>query len=488
MRRLDIPEALTFSDVSLRARYSQVLPDQAVIKTLFSRNVSLNIPFSSAAMDTVTGAPFAIKIAQLGGIGVVHKNNTPEEQAGEVDKVKRSESGMIVSPYTITRDRPISEALGLMGRYHISGIPVVDSQNRLVGIVTNRDLRFETNHSKKVGEVMTRKNLITAPVGTTLDRAKQIFRRRKVEKLPVVDKRGRLRGLITVKDIQKLIAYPNAAKDKLGRLRVAAAVGASGDFFERAAELVKAGVDVLVVDTAHGHSRGVLSAIRKIKRRFPEIDVVGGNIADADAARALIKAGADAIKIGMGPGSICTTRLVAGIGVPQITAILDCASIARRYKVPLIADGGIEYSGDVVKAIAAGADSVMIGSQFAGTDETPGDVVLYQGRSFKSYRGMGSEAAMQKGSADRYGQQGRAPNKLVAEGVEGLVAHRGPLAMIMDQFTGGLRQGMGYLGCRDINALKRQRDRFVRVSAGGLRESHVHGVIVTKEPSNYRVS
>jgi IMP dehydrogenase len=483
----DIPEALTFDDVSLIPARSGVLPAEADTTTKFSRNIPLNIPISSAAMDTVTESQLAIAIAQQGGIGVIHKNLPIEAQRDEVDKVKRSESGMIVDPVTMTPDRPIAEAMEVMARYRISGVPIVEASGRLVGILTNRDLRFETRLDLPISEVMTKENLITVPIGTTLNEAKAILQRHRVEKLLVVDEHYKLKGLITVKDIQKAIKYPNAAKDNLGRLRVAAAIGASGDFLERAEELVRARVDALVIDTAHGHTESVLSAIKKLKSRFPEVDVVAGNIATAEAARDLISAGADAIKVGMGGGSICTTRVISGAGVPQITAIIDCARAARGSGVPIIADGGIKYSGDITKAIAAGADSVMIGSLFAGTDESPGEIILFQGRSFKAYRGMGSLGAMKEGSRDRYGQAGESQmSKLVPEGIEGRVPHKGPLAALIFQLVGGLRAGMGYCGCRTIAELQ-QKARFIRITSAGLRESHVHDVIITKEAPNYRI-
>jgi IMP dehydrogenase len=483
----DIPEALTFDDVSLVPARSGVLPTDAETTTRFTRNIPINIPISSAAMDTVTESHLAIAIAQQGGIGVVHKNLSIDDQRDEVDKVKRSESGMIVDPVTMTPDRRISEAMEMMDRYRISGVPIVEENGHLVGILTNRDLRFETRLDLSISEVMTKENLITVPVGTTLNEAKAILQRHRVEKLLVVDDNYRLKGLITVKDIQKAIKYPLAAKDKLGRLRVAAATGATGDFLERAEELVRARVDALVVDTAHGHTESVITAIKKIKSRFPEIDLVAGNIATAEATKDLIHAGVDAVKVGMGPGSICTTRVVSGAGVPQITAILNCAGAARGSGVPVIADGGIKYSGDVTKAISAGADSVMIGSLFAGTDESPGEVILFQGRSFKSYRGMGSLSAMKEGSRDRYGQSGEMQmSKLVPEGIEGRVPHKGPLSSLVHQLVGGLRSGMGYCGCRTIAEMQ-ERARFIRVTSAGLRESHVHDVIITKEAPNYQI-
>ena len=483
----DIPEALTFDDVSLVPARSDVLPTEADTTTKFTRNIPLNIPVSAAAMDTVTESHLAIAIAQQGGIGVIHKNLSIESQRDEVDKVKRSESGMIVDPVTMTPDHPISDAMDMMDRYRISGVPIVERNGQLVGILTNRDLRFETRLDLPISEVMTKENLITVPIGTTLNEAKAILQRYRVEKLLVVDENYRLKGLITVKDIQKAIKYPLAAKDDLGRLRVAAAVGATGDFFERAQELVRARVDALVVDTAHGHTESVISAVKKIKSRFPEIDLVAGNIATAEATKDLILAGVDGVKAGMGPGSICTTRVVSGAGVPQITAIMESARAARGSGVPVIADGGIKYSGDIAKAIAAGADSVMIGSLFAGTDESPGEIILFQGRSFKAYRGMGSISAMKEGSRDRYGQGGEGQmSKLVPEGIEGRVPHKGPLASLVHQLVGGLRSGMGYCGCRTIAELQ-ERARFIRVTSAGLRESHVHDVIITKEAPNYRI-
>ncbi|HXU09867.1 MAG TPA: IMP dehydrogenase [Blastocatellia bacterium] len=482
----EIPEALTFDDVSLVPARSGLLPTEADTTTRFSRNIPLNIPITSAAMDTVTESHLAIAIAQQGGIGVVHKNLSIDNQRDEVDKVKRSESGMIVDPVTMTPDHPLSDAVEVMERYRISGVPIVEENGHLVGILTNRDLRFELRLDLPISEVMTKENLITVPVGTTLNEAKAILQRHRVEKLLVVDDNYRLKGLITVKDIQKAIKYPLAAKDGLGRLRVAAAIGPTGDFLERADELVRARVDALVIDTAHGHTESVLAAAKTIKSRFPEVDLVAGNIATAEATRDLISAGVDAVKVGMGPGSICTTRVVSGAGVPQITAILDCARSARGSGVPIIADGGIKYSGDISKAIAAGADSVMIGSLFAGTDESPGEIILFQGRSFKGYRGMGSISAMKEGSRDRYGQAGETMSKLVPEGIEGRVPHKGPLESLIHQLVGGLRAGMGYCGCHSIADLHEQA-RFIRVTSAGLRESHVHDVIITKEAPNYRV-
>jgi IMP dehydrogenase len=483
----DISEALTFDDVSLVPARSDVLPTQADTTTRFTRNIPLNIPITSSAMDTVTESHLAIAIAQQGGIGVIHKNLSIERQHEEVDKVKRSESGMIVDPVTITPDRKLSEALEVMERFHISGVPIVEESGHLVGILTNRDLRFETRLDLPISEVMTKENLITVPVGTTLHEARAILQKHRVEKLLVVDDNYKLKGLITVKDIQKAIKYPLAAKDDLGRLRVAAAIGAGGDFLERAQELIRARVDALVIDTAHGHHEGVLNAVKRIKHQFPELELVAGNIATAQATIDLIKAGVDAVKVGMGSGSICTTRIVSGAGVPQITAVLDCARAAHGTGVPVISDGGIKYSGEVTKAIAAGADSVMLGSLFAGSDESPGEIILYQGRSFKSYRGMGSLSAMKEGSKDRYGQASEAQmSKLVPEGIEGRIPYKGPLASLIHQLVGGLRAGMGYCGCRTIKELKEQA-QFIRVTNAGLRESHVHDVIITKEAPNYQI-
>lgn len=483
----EILEGLTFDDVLLVPSYSDVLPSEADVSTKFSRNIGLNIPLCSSAMDTVTEGALAIALAQQGGIGVIHKNFSIEQQAEEVDKVKRSESGMIVDPVTIEKESLVTDALAIMQRYRISGVPVTDSDGRLVGIITNRDLRFETRFDIPVSEIMTPQPLVTVPVGTTLDEAKVTLQKHRIEKLLVVDDQGHLKGLITVKDIQKAINFPFAAKDELGRLRCAAAVGATGDFLERASQLVASRVDAIVVDTAHGHSSRVINAVRQVKKKFPDIEVVAGNIATADAARALIDAGADAIKVGIGPGSICTTRVVTGAGVPQIYAINECVRAAAGTGVPVIADGGIKFSGDVAKAIAAGADSVMIGSLFAGTEEAPGEVILFQGRNFKTYRGMGSIGAMKKGSSDRYSQEGTvSDSKYVPEGIEGRVAYKGTLAEMVTQLIGGLRSGMGYTGCRTINELQ-HNTRFVRITSAGLRESHVHDVIITKEAPNYRI-
>jgi IMP dehydrogenase len=477
-------EGLTFDDVLLRPARSGVVPADADTRTLFTRNVALNIPVTSSAMDTVTESHLAIELARQGGIGIIHKNMTIERQAEEVDRVKRSESGMIVDPVTIHPEQKIYEALDIMKRFRISGVPVVNREHRLVGILTNRDLRFENRYDIPVSEVMTKNPLFTVAVGTTLEQAQEELHKHRVEKLLVVDENYVLKGLITVKDIQKKRKYPNAAKDSQGRLRSGAAIGATGDFLERAHELVKRKVDVLVIDTAHGHSERVMEAVLAVKRALPHVDLVAGNVASFEGTRDLISLGVDGVKVGIGPGSICTTRVVSGAGVPQITAIAECSRAARGTGVPLIADGGIKFSGDVTKAIAAGADSVMIGSLLAGTDESPGEMILYQGRSFKAYRGMGSMAAMQHGSSDRYSQEGT--GKLVPEGIEGRVAAKGPLADLVFQLVGGLRAGMGYCGCRTIPELQ-QRAEFLRVSIAGLKESHVHDVIITKEAPNYRI-
>ena len=482
-----VPEGLTFDDVLLVPARSDVLPAETDTSTQITRNIRLQIPLCSAAMDTVTEAALAIALAQQGGIGVIHKNLSIERQAEEVDKVKRSESGMIVDPVTIQPQRPVREALLVMERYHISGVPVVDEDGHLVGIITNRDLRFETRFDIPVSEVMTKQPLVTVPVGTTLEQAKAVLQKHRIEKLLVVDEDKHIKGLITVKDIQKAIKYPTAAKDNLGRLRVAAAIGATGDFRERADELVKARTDCLVIDTAHGHSSRVIEAVREIKRRHPNTDLIAGNIGTEEGARELIDAGVDGVKVGIGPGSICTTRVVTGAGVPQITAIQSCVNAARRSGVPVISDGGVKFSGDVAKAIAAGADVVMIGSLFAGTEEAPGEVILFQGRSFKSYRGMGSIGAMREGSRDRYAQEmTESESKLVPEGIEGRVPYKGTLADMVTQLVGGLRSGMGYTGCHTINEFQ-ERSRFIRITSAGLRESHVHDVIITKEAPNYRL-
>ena len=483
-----IGEAYTFDDVLLVPAKSEVLPRDVDVSTKLTRNIKLNIPLVSAAMDTVTEARMAIAMAREGGIGIIHRNMSIEKQASEVDRVKRSESGMILNPITLTPDRKVYEALELMNKYKISGIPIVDSAGKLVGILTNRDLRFEPKLDAEVREYMTNSNLITAPVGTTLDEAEKILQKYKIEKLPVVDKSGRLKGLITFKDIQKKKKYPNACKDEHGRLRVGAAVGVRKDTLERVEELKKAGVDVVVIDTAHGHSRGVIDMLRKIKRKFPELDVIAGNVATAEATKELIKAGADAVKVGIGPGSICTTRVVTGVGVPQITAIMNCAQVAMRYDVPIIADGGIKQTGDIAKAIAAGADSVMIGSLFAGTEESPGEKILYEGRSYKVYRGMGSVEAMKSGSGDRYFQDVEDDiKKFVPEGIEGRVPYKGHLSDVVYQMVGGLRSAMGYCGVKNIEEMK-LKTKFVLMTSAGLRESHPHDVIITKEAPNYSVS
>jgi IMP dehydrogenase len=488
--------ALTFDDVLLVPRHSNVLPSQVDVTSRLTKNIRVNVPLLSAAMDTVTESRLAIAMAQQGGIGVIHKNLSVEEQASEADRVKRSESGMIVNPITLSPSNRIFEALELMKKYRISGVPITEDgskEGRLVGILTNRDLRFETNLDRAISEVMTRDPLFTVPVGTTLEQARAILHRHKVEKLLVVDDRFMLKGLITVKDIQKAIKYPNACKDSLGRLRVAAAIGVGKDAMARAEALVAANVDALVVDTAHGHSQGVLDVVRHIRRQFSGVDVVAGNVATAEATAALIDLGVDAVKIGIGAGSICTTRVVAGIGVPMITAIADCARAAAPRKIPIIADGGIRYSGDITKALAVGASSVMIGSLFAGTDESPGEMILFQGRSFKEYRGMGSLGAMRRGSRDRYFQDEfdleanpESAEKLVPEGIEGRVAHKGSVAAMIHQLMGGLRAGMGYTGCGNIPTLQRDA-KLIRVSSAGLREGHVHDVIITQEAPNYRV-
>ena len=489
--------ALTYDDVLLLPRQSTVLPSQVAVTTRLTRNIALNVPIASAAMDTVTESRLAIAIAQHGGLGVIHKNLSIEEQASEVDRVKRSESGMIVDPITLSPQNRIHEALDLMKKYRISGVPITEDgrkEGRLVGILTNRDLRFETDVDRPIAAIMTRENLITVPVGTTLDEARAILHRHKIEKLLVVDQDFMLKGLITVKDIQKMIKYPGACKDGLGRLRVGAAVGVAKDTMARAEALVAANADVLVVDTAHGHSQGVLDTVKAIRAKFPDVDLVAGNVATASATEALIDCGVDAVKVGIGAGSICTTRVVAGIGVPMVTSIAECARAARPHGVPIIADGGVRYSGDITKALAVGASSVMIGSLFAGTDESPGEMILFQGRSFKEYRGMGSIGAMRKGSRDRYFQdefdlEGAATEigeKLVPEGIEGRVPHKGSVAAMIHQLVGGLRAGMGYCGCATIPDLQREA-RLIRVTAAGVRESHVHDVVITKEAPNYRM-
>jgi len=491
---IGIPTALTFDDVLLVPQHSTVLPTQVDVSTRLTRNIRLNVPLVSAAMDTVTESGLAITMAQLGGIGVIHKNLMIHEQASEVDRVKRSESGMIVNPITLSPSNRIYEALDLMKKYRISGVPITEDgskEGRLVGILTNRDLRFETNVNRPIDDVMTKAPLFTVSVGTTLDEARELLHRHKVEKLLVVDKDFRLKGLITVKDIQKGIKYPNACKDALGRLRCGAALGRSKDSIERAQALVAAGVDVLVVDTAHAHHQDLIDMVARMRREFPNTEIVAGNVATAEATEALISAGVDAVKVGIGAGSICTTRVVAGIGVPMISAIMECARAAAARNVPVIADGGMRYSGDIVKALAVGASCAMLGNLFAGTDESPGELVLFQGRTYKEYRGMGSIGAMRRGSRDRYFQDefdlegGRAADKLVPEGIEGRVAHKGSAHSVIHQLIGGLRAGMGYCGAATIPDLGRKA-RLIRVTAAGARESHVHDVTITKEAPNYR--
>ncbi len=473
---------LTFDDVLLVPAASNVVPKDVNIATRLSRNIALNIPLLSAGMDTVTESRMAIAIAREGGIGVIHKNMSIEKQALEVDRVKRSEHGVITDPIFLYPENSITEALILMERYRISGVPITDQNDCLVGILTNRDLRFETNFEQPVANVMTKDNLITAPVGTTLEQAQSILRQHKVEKLPIVDENFKLKGLITIKDIEKARIFPNSAKDQNRRLLVAAAVGITNDTLERAEALVKAQVDLLVIDTAHGHNLEIVNMVRRLKERFPNLDLMAGNVATAEAVRDLAEAGVDVVKVGIGPGSICTTRVVAGAGVPQITAIYECSQEALKYHIPIVADGGIKYSGDITKAIAAGADAVMIGSLFAGAEESPGDVEIYQGRSYKVYRGMGSLSAMREGSKDRYFQSNQ--KKLVPEGVEGRVPYKGPMSETVFQLMGGLRSGMGYCGCASIEELK-TKTRFIRITSAGLRESHPHDVVVTKEAPNY---
>ncbi|MBW3622305.1 MAG: IMP dehydrogenase [Armatimonadetes bacterium] len=477
---------LTFDDVLLVPAESSVVPNEVSTSTRITPTITLNIPIVSAAMDTVTEARMAIALAREGGIGIIHRNVSVEDQAAEVDKVKRSEAGMIVEPVTLQSHARLYEALALMQRYHISGVPITDEEGHLVGILTNRDIRFVDDPDIEVGELMTRHNLVTCPVGTTLEQARELLRDHKVEKLPVVDEDNKLKGLITVKDIQKKIMFPNATKDHRGRLRVGAAVGVGKDALDRAHALVEAEVDLLVVDTAHGHSAAVVETVRRIKRGY-DIPIVAGNIATAEAVHALADAGADAVKVGVGPGSICTTRVVAGAGVPQITAVHDCAQAARQYGIPVISDGGIQYSGDLAKAIAAGADCVMLGSLLAGVEESPGEVVIYQGEHFKEYRGMGSIGAMKRRfSSDRYAQEGVEASKLVPEGIEGRVPYKGSLASLIYQLVGGLRSGMGYCGARDIEGMK-TNTQFVQITGASLRESHPHDVIITKEAPNYGV-
>jgi len=483
----DVPLALTFDDVLLLPARSDVHPREVDLATRMTSEIGLNIPIVSAAMDTVTESRLAIAMAQQGGLGIIHKNLTIESQAAEVDKVKRSESGMIVDPVTCRPDQTIAEALEIMARYKISGVPVVDPRGKLVGILTNRDLRFETRTDKPISSRMTKKNLVTTPVGTTLEQAKELLHKYRIEKLLVVDRGGNLKGLITVKDIQKAIKYPNAAKDALGRLRVGAAIGVTRDVLDRARELVRAKVDVLVLDSSHGHSQGVLDALALVRKRFPSTPIVAGNVATEEGARDLLRRGADAIKVGIGPGSICTTRVVTGAGVPQIHAIRECVKATRGTRVPIIADGGIKFSGDITKALAAGAHVVMIGSLFAGTDEAPGETILYQGRTFKAYRGMGSIGAMQQGSKDRYFQEDTDEvGKLVPEGIEGKVPYKGSLSAMIPQLVGGLRSGMGLTGSKSVDDL-RTKSQFVRITAAGLRESHAHDVVITKEAPNYQI-
>jgi IMP dehydrogenase len=480
-----IPEGLTFDDVVLLPGRSSVLPTEADTRTCFTRKLPLDIPLASSAMDTVTESRLAIALARQGGIGIVHRNMPIDRQGEEVDRVKRSESGMIVDPVTISPDITLRQALEIMTKYRISGLPVTRG-SRLTGILTNRDLRFEKNHSQLVSSVMTKENLVTVPVGTTLEEAERILQKHRIEKLLVVDQDFNLKGLITVKDIQKKLEYPRAAKDEQGRLRVGAAVGATGDFLERAVEMAKAKADVLAIDTAHGHSQRVLEAIKTIRQRLPEMQLVAGNVATFEGARDLISLGIDGLKVGIGPGSICTTRVVTGAGVPQLTAIMEASRAARGTGVPVVADGGIKYSGDITKAIAAGASCVMIGSLFAGTEESPGETILYQGRTFKSYRGMGSTGAMEGGSADRYAQETAERGKSVPEGVEGRVPYKGTLGALTDQLVGGLKSGMGYVGAGTLKELM-ERSKFLRVTAAGLRESHVHDVIITREAPNYQM-
>jgi len=487
MKNKVIKEGLTFDDVLLIPAMSKVLPSKVDVRTRLTKKIRLNIPIVSAAMDTVTEADLAIALAREGGIGIIHKNLSIAEQAEQVDRVKRSESGLITNPVTLSPDQLVSEAKEVMKRYRISGLPVTKN-GVLVGILTARDLRFLERDDVKVSEVMTKDNLITASEGITLEKATKILHENRIEKLPVVDRKGRLKGLITVKDIQKKMDFPNACKDEEGRLRVGAAVGVGSDALNRVKALIDADVDVIVIDTAHAHSKNVLDTIVKIRKKFKDIQLIAGNVATAQAARELVRLGVDAIKVGIGPGAICTTRVIAGIGVPQITAIMDCAEVASRAGIPLIADGGIKYSGDIVKAIAAGADSVMIGSLFAGTDESPGEIIYYEGKSYKVYRGMGSIEAMKKGSKDRYFQEAvMEESKFVAEGIEGRVSYKGSLASNVFQLVGGLRAGMGYCGAKKIEELKKKA-RFIRITQAGLRESHPHDVIITKEAPNYRTT
>nr|1VRD_A Chain A, inosine-5'-monophosphate dehydrogenase [Thermotoga maritima MSB8]1VRD_B Chain B, inosine-5'-monophosphate dehydrogenase [Thermotoga maritima MSB8] len=478
-------EALTFDDVLLVPQYSEVLPKDVKIDTRLTRQIRINIPLVSAAMDTVTEAALAKALAREGGIGIIHKNLTPDEQARQVSIVKKTENGIIYDPITVTPDMTVKEAIDLMAEYKIGGLPVVDEEGRLVGLLTNRDVRFEKNLSKKIKDLMTpREKLIVAPPDISLEKAKEILHQHRIEKLPLVSKDNKLVGLITIKDIMSVIEHPNAARDEKGRLLVGAAVGTSPETMERVEKLVKAGVDVIVIDTAHGHSRRVIETLEMIKADYPDLPVVAGNVATPEGTEALIKAGADAVKVGVGPGSICTTRVVAGVGVPQLTAVMECSEVARKYDVPIIADGGIRYSGDIVKALAAGAESVMVGSIFAGTEEAPGETILYQGRKYKAYRGMGSLGAMRSGSADRYGQEGE--NKFVPEGIEGMVPYKGTVKDVVHQLVGGLRSGMGYIGARTIKELQ-EKAVFVKITPAGVKESHPHDIIITKESPNYWV-
>jgi IMP dehydrogenase len=486
MKKIPPEDAYSFDDVLLLPNYSDVLPRDVITTTRLTRSITLNVPLVSAAMDTVTEARTAISMAREGGMGFIHRNMSIKSQVVEVDKVKKSESGMIIDPVTIDPDRPVSEVLALMEKYRISGVPV-KKEDQLVGIVTNRDLRFETNLEKKVSEIMTKDRLIKVSEGISLEDSKKLLHEHRIEKLLVVDKNDRLVGMITIKDIEKIKKYPNACKDQVGRLRVGAAVGVGPDMMERAASLIDADVDVIAIDTSHGHSLNVIEAVRQIKAAFPDAELIAGNVATAKGAEDLIEAGVDGVKIGIGPGSICTTRIVAGIGVPQISAIMNCQPVSAKSGIPLIADGGIRYSGDLTKAIAAGAHSIMIGGLLAGTEESPGELILFQGRSYKVYRGMGSTEAMKKGSKDRYYQGEKVEDdKLVPEGIVGRVPYRGLISANVHQLIGGLKAGMGYVGCRSLDEL-REKARFVKVSAAGMRESHVHDVIITKEAPNYRV-
>lgn len=481
-------EGLTFDDVLLVPAKSEILPREVSVKTELSPNIKLNIPLLSAGMDTVTEAEMAIAMARQGGLGIIHKNMSIEEQAENVDRVKRSESGVITNPFYLMPDNQVFDAEHLMGKFRISGVPIVNNKEEriLVGILTNRDLRFIQDYSITISEVMTSENLVTAPVGTTLEEAEKLLQQHKIEKLPIVDENNVLKGLITIKDIEKVIEFPQSAKDKQGRLLVGAAVGVTADALKRIEKLVEAGVDALVLDTAHGHSKGVIDKVREVREKYPDVDLIAGNVATAEATRELIEAGANIIKVGIGPGSICTTRVVAGVGVPQITAVYDCALEAKKYGVPVIADGGIKYSGDMVKALAAGAHAVMLGSLFAGVSESPGETEIFQGRQYKVYRGMGSVGAMKSGSKDRYFQDTEESKKLVPEGIEGRVAYKGPLADTTHQLLGGLRSGMGYCGSKDLEAL-REEAKFIRMTGAGLRESHPHDIQITKESPNYSV-